>query len=199
MPRLPLALSAAAALVLAPAVPGEANGLRLGAGPQSRGEAWRNQTRLIDTRLATQYSTAVVPQGRRAAATAIPAFRGTYRGEFLAAARAAARRHDIPEDLFLRLVQQESGWNPRAVSHAGARGLAQLMPETARMLGVDPDDPLQNLEGGARYLRMMHNRFGDWRLALAAYNAGPGAVEQHGGIPPFRETRDYVRAILGAG
>ncbi len=195
---LPRLLSAA--LILGLAAPAAANGLRLGSGPQSREAAWRNQTRLSDTRLSAQYSTATAatPQGARRA-VAVPAFRGSYRGEYLEHARAAARRHNIPEDLFLRLVQQESGWNPHAVSHAGARGLAQLMPDTARLLGVNPDDPLQNLEGGARYLRMMHDRFGDWRLALAAYNAGPGAVEAHNGIPPFRETRDYVRIILGAG
>jgi soluble lytic murein transglycosylase-like protein len=180
-----------------PAPRAEANGLRLGAGPQSRQEAWRNQTRLIDTRLATQYSTATVPETARAAR--VPSYQGNYRGEYLEMARAAARRFDIPEDLFLRLIHQESRWNPNAVSHAGALGLAQLMPDTARMLGVNPHDPRQNLEGGARYLRMMHDRYGDWRLALAAYNAGPGAVDQHGGIPPFRETRDYVRIILGAG
>lgn len=189
-----------AALVVVLAQPAWANGLRLASGPQSRQQAWHNQIRLIDTRLARQYSLAAAqtPQGARAAAGPVPAFRGSYRGEYLDHARAAARRHGIPEDLFLRLVQQESGWNPHAVSHAGARGLAQLMPDTARLLGVNPDDPLQNLDGGARYLRMMHDRFGDWRLALAAYNAGPGAVEEHGGIPPFRETRDYVRSILGA-
>jgi soluble lytic murein transglycosylase-like protein len=175
----------------------QANGLRLGAAPQSRQDAWRNQTRLIDTRLSTQYSTASVPPTVRAAR--VPQYQGTYRGEYLDIARAAARRYDIPEDLFLRLVHQESRWNPNAVSHAGALGLAQLMPDTARMLGVNPHDPRQNLDGGARYLRMMYDRYGNWRLALAAYNAGPGAVDQHGGIPPFRETRDYVRIILGAG
>ena len=176
-----------------------ASGLRLGSGPQSRDEAWRNQTRLMDTRLSTQYSAAVAATPPAVTRSAIPRFQGSYRGEFLDLARAAARRHGIPEDLFLRLVQQESAWNPAAVSHAGARGLAQLMPDTARMLGVNPDDPRQNLDGGARYLRMMYDRYGNWRLALAAYNAGPGAVDTHGGIPPFRETRDYVRIILGPG
>ena len=106
--------------------------------------------------------------------------------------------HGVPTDLFLRLVQQESGWKPHAVSHAGAIGLAQLMPGTARKLRVNPRDPKQNLEGGARYLMQMYRKFGSWRLALAAYNAGPAAVEKHGGVPPYRETRNYVRKILGS-
>jgi soluble lytic murein transglycosylase-like protein len=76
--------------------------------------------------------------------------------------------------------------------------LAQLMPATARTLGVDPHDPRQNLEGGARFLRAMYDKFGSWRLALAAYNAGPGAVEKHAGIPPFKETKNYVKVILGS-
>ena len=112
-------------------------------------------------------------------------------------ARAAARRHGVPTDLFARLVTQESGWNPRAVSHKGAIGLAQLMPQTAALLRVDPRDPRQNLEGGARYLATQFRRFGSWRLALAAYNAGPEAVSRHDGVPPYAETRAYVAAILG--
>ena len=104
----------------------------------------------------------------------------------------------MPEDLFLRLVQQESNWNPSARSHKGAIGLAQLMPATARGLGVNPHDPRQNLEGGARYLRAQYDTFRSWRLALAAYNAGPQAVQKHNGVPPFRETRDYVRKIWGS-
>ncbi len=112
-------------------------------------------------------------------------------------ARAAAQRHGVPTDLFIKLVTQESGWNPRALSHKGAIGLAQLMPFTARKLGVDPHDPKQNLEGGARYLAEQYNRFRDWRLALAAYNAGPEAVARYDGIPPYRETRLYVAAIMG--
>ena len=127
----------------------------------------------------------------------MPKFRGGYKGKYLEVAKAAAKKHGIPEDLFLRLVQRESGWNPGAVSHKGATGLAQLMPGTAKKLGVDIADPHQNLDGGARYLRMMYNTFGDWRLALAAYNAGPGAVTKHKGIPPYRETRNYVRIIAG--
>jgi soluble lytic murein transglycosylase-like protein len=120
-----------------------------------------------------------------------------YRGPYLDLARQAARRHGIPEYLFIRLVQRESGWRADAVSHKGAIGLAQLMPETARVLGVNPRDPRQNLEGGARYLAQQYRTFGSWRLALAAYNAGPGAVEAHGGVPPYAETQSYVRVILG--
>ncbi|HAW47136.1 MAG TPA: lytic transglycosylase [Roseovarius sp.] len=127
-----------------------------------------------------------------------PQFRGAYRGPYLDMAKQAARRHGIPESLFLRLVQQESGWRADAVSHKGALGLAQLMPQTARLLGVNPRDPRQNLEGGARYLAAQHRKFGSWRLALAAYNAGPQAVEKYGGVPPYKETRNYVRVILGS-
>ena len=119
-----------------------------------------------------------------------------YDGPYLDMARAAARRHNVPEYIFLRLVQQESNWNPYAESHKGALGLAQLMPDTADILGVDPMVPEQNLEGGARYLREQYDRFGSWHLALAAYNAGPEAVERYGGIPPYQETQNYVSIIM---
>jgi soluble lytic murein transglycosylase-like protein len=124
--------------------------------------------------------------------------RGPHLHRFLDAAKQAAGRYRVPEELFLRLVQQESGWNSRARSPVGAIGLAQLMPGTAKDLRVNPHDPLQNLEGGARYLRQQFDRFNDWRLALAAYNAGPGAVMKYGGVPPYKETRNYVRRILGS-
>lgn len=182
--------------------PANAEGLQLHGSTKNRAALFNSQKRLLDGRLAKQYEASVrlTPNGRSAlagVAGAVPRYAGSYKGEYLEAARAAARKHGVPEDLFLRLVQRESGWNPGAVSHKGATGLAQLMPATARKLGVDIHDPLENLEGGARYMRMMYDRFGSWRLALAAYNAGPGAVEQHGGIPPYDETRDYVKAILG--
>jgi soluble lytic murein transglycosylase-like protein len=169
----------------------------------SRSALFQSQLSVLDGRAAQQYSNSVRLQPPRAevpAAFAVtsPAFTGRYSGPYLSMARDAARRHGIPEDLFLRLVQQESGWNANAVSHKGALGLAQLMPGTAAMLGVNPGDPAQNLEGGARYLRQQFNTFGDWRLALAAYNAGPGAVQQFGGIPPYRETQNYVRVIWGS-
>lgn len=114
-------------------------------------------------------------------------------------ARQKAEEYGIPEALFLGLVNQESRFNPNAISPAGAIGLGQLMPGTARDLGVDPYDPVQNLDGAARYLRAQLDRFGDPRLALAAYNAGPGAVARYGGIPPYDETQNYVAAILGGG
>ncbi len=112
-------------------------------------------------------------------------------------ARRAAERHGVPVSIFAKLVKTESNWHHAAVSSKGAIGLAQLMPQTARRLGVDPRDPEQNLNGGARYLAQQYAKFRDWRLALAAYNAGPEAVERFGGVPPYRETQAYVRTILG--
>ncbi|WIV52167.1 lytic transglycosylase domain-containing protein [Marivivens sp. LCG002] len=167
----------------------------------SRGSLFKSQLKVLDSRASEQYSfsSRLTPNAGSALVGAqVPRFSGNYSGPYLAMARAAARKHNIPEDLFLRLVQQESGWNAGAVSSAGAIGLAQLMPETAALLGVNPTDPAQNLEGGARYLAMQYRTFGSWRLALAAYNAGPQAVEKHGGIPPYRETQNYVRVILGS-
>ena len=158
------------------------------------------RVRVLDGRAAQQYagSTRLKPATSHAVAVAEATYVGAYSGPYLTLARDAARRHGIPEDLFARLVQQESGWNPAAVSQKGARGLAQLMPATAAGLGVDPADPSQNLDGGARYLRRQFERFGDWRLALAAYNAGPEAVARHGGVPPYAETMGYVVAIMGS-
>lgn len=162
--------------------------------------AFAAQTSVLDSRAAQQYSnsTRLMPKPPSTPASyGIPNYSGKYKGQFLPIAKSMARKHGIPEDLFLRLVQQESGWNPKAKSHAGAIGLAQLMPFTARKLGVDPWNPSQNLEGGARYLRQQYNRFQSWRLALAAYNAGPEAVAKYNGVPPYKETRGYVKAILG--
>ncbi|WP_298336703.1 lytic transglycosylase domain-containing protein [uncultured Erythrobacter sp.] len=118
--------------------------------------------------------------------------------EYVAKISELAQRFDLSPALLEAVVWQESRWREGAVSPAGARGLAQLMPGTARDLGVDPDDPMQNLEGGARYLRAQLDRFdGDLEKALAAYNAGPGRVERADGIPNIRETQHYVAAILG--
>jgi len=117
--------------------------------------------------------------------------------DYRAEAVRIAEQEGVDPDLFLRLVQQESAFKPTAVSPKGAMGLAQLMPGTARDLGVDPSDPIQNLTGGARYLRQQMDTFQDPQLALAAYNAGPGNVRKYGGIPPFQETQNYVSRILG--
>ncbi|WP_241484136.1 lytic transglycosylase domain-containing protein [Ruegeria sp. ANG-R] len=115
-------------------------------------------------------------------------------------AERAALRHGVPAPLFHALIHQESRWNADAVSPKGALGLAQLMPPTAAALGVDPHDPVQNLDGGARYLKAMFLKFGNWGLALAAYNAGPEAVERYAGVPPYAETTHYVATVLeGAG
>jgi hypothetical protein len=111
--------------------------------------------------------------------------------------KAAAQRYRINPALFRALVQQESGGNQNARSKAGAIGETQLMPETARGLGVDPYNQQQNLDGGAKYLRQQLDRFGgDVRKALAAYNAGPGAVQKYNGVPPYAETQHYVATIL---
>lgn len=105
----------------------------------------------------------------------------------------AAVRYDLSPDLLDAVARSESGYDPDIVSPAGAIGIMQLMPDTARALGVDPWDPEQNIMGGAAYLRGLVDRFdGDLERALAAYNAGPGRVVQYRGVPPFRETRAYV-------
>lgn len=115
-----------------------------------------------------------------------------------ALAIAAARRHRLDPALVLAVVGVESAFQPGAVSHKGAQGLMQLMPATARELGVtDALDPAQNLDGGTRYLRQLVALYGgDLGKALAAYNAGPGAVKRHGGVPPYRETHHYIDKVL---
>ena len=131
------------------------------------------------------------------------------RADVLAAIEATALRYSVHPGLrradlsvrdWLTLyranIEVESAYRQDAVSSAGAIGLGQLMPATARDLGVDPREPLQNLDGSARYLSMMLETFGDPRLALAAYNAGPDAVRQYGGIPPYRETQNHVARVM---
>lgn len=109
----------------------------------------------------------------------------------------AAARTGVPGELLAAVAKQESGFNPRAVSPAGAQGLMQLMPGTARGLGVTNSfDPAQAVDGAARLLRTLLDKFGSTELALAAYNAGPGAVARYDGIPPYRETQNYVRSIM---
>jgi len=110
---------------------------------------------------------------------------------------AAAAKYKVDPALLRGLIRQESNFNANATSPAGARGLTQLMPGTAAALGVDASVPAQAIEGGAKYLRQQLDKFGgDPAKALAAYNAGPGAVQRYGGVPPFAETQDYVRKVL---
>jgi soluble lytic murein transglycosylase-like protein len=123
--------------------------------------------------------------------------RSAARARMLPAVRAAELRHRLPAGLLDALIATESAYLPWALSRAGAAGLAQLMPGTAAELGVvNRFDPLQSIEGGARYLRRMLDRFGSVSLALAAYNAGPGSVLRTGGIPANGETEGYVAQVL---
>lgn len=147
-------------------------------------------------------------EARRVAAEAPPAGScpsGTWwrltdygvRSRIDTAVRDASLRYAIDPDLLHAVIRHESNYQVRAVSYKGAQGLMQLMPQTARSLGVaDPLRAEENVDGGVRYLRGMLDRFDDVKLAVAAYNAGPEAVDRYGGIPPYRETRDYVKRVL---
>ena len=116
--------------------------------------------------------------------------------ELLEQTSGAAKQLGLEPELLMALVWVESRYCPHALSPKGAVGLGQLMPATAKALGVDPYDSKQNLLGAAQYLRQQYDTFGDWSLALAAFNAGPGRVKDYKGIPPFEETKTYVRAVL---
>ena len=119
------------------------------------------------------------------------------RGDYDGLIGLTAREHEVEPALVKAVIAAESNFDPEAVSHKGAQGLMQLMPVTATILGVDdPLLPTENVRGGTRYLRLMLDRYGDVERAVAAYNAGPAAVDHYGGIPPFRETQDYVRRVL---
>jgi soluble lytic murein transglycosylase-like protein len=141
---------------------------------------------------ATTATSSTAPAYMSAAASDLPSDT-----PFGAEITAAAKRYGIDPALLAGLVKQESGFNPNAGSPAGARGLTQLMPGTAAGLGVtNVLDPAQSLDGGAKYLRRQLDAFGgDVTKALAAYNAGPGAVQRYGGVPPYAETQNYVRAV----
>lgn len=128
----------------------------------------------------------------------IPTSKTSTKSQVLNVVNQISKKYNVDEKLVQALIKQESGFNPKARSKAGAMGLMQLMPSTAKNLGVqDPYNMVQNVEGGVKYLKSMLNKYnGNVILALAAYNAGPNAVDKYSGVPPYKETQNYVRSIL---
>lgn len=182
------------ALVLALVLAGSATAPRGVAAQTYRLLSSDGTVHLTNTPTDPRYRRAGIVVGRPAKGTADKPLAAPFAHEI----GWAAERHGIPEQLIRAIIRVESGYNPRAVSRKGARGLMQLMPETALVLGVrDSFNPRQNIDGGVRHLRGLIERFdSNLRLALAAYNAGEQAVLTYRGIPPYQETRDYVNRVL---
>lgn len=191
--------SAGTAMIVIMAAPASADVLEIGAeGPRwiAGGPIAHHEVRSAPPQEMMIADEAAAPQRFVEVASGEAQARGVP-APFAAKVAELAGRYDLSPALIEALVWQESRWRPAAISPKGARGLAQLMPSTARELGVDPDDPLANLEGGARYLREQLDRFdGDLEKALAAYNAGPGRVQRASGVPRIRETQNYVAAVM---
>jgi soluble lytic murein transglycosylase-like protein len=136
--------------------------------------------------------TSAAPSTGTASQTSAASLAGVpYAGLFAS----AGAKYGVSPAVLAAMASQESGFNPSAVSQAGAQGLMQFMPSTAAGLGVNPLDPASSVDGAARYLSSLTNQFGSTSLALAAYNAGPGTVSRYGGVPPYAETQNYVRAV----
>ena len=200
------AVTAVAALALATFVvaPAHADVLEIGADGEARWISGPNVLQVETTDIALQQIAPLAEIPAEAAVFPDHAVADTWQHAqavpqaYAAKVAELSARFDLSPALIEAVVWQESRWHVGAVSSAGARGLAQLMPGTAREMGVDPDDPFANLEGGARYLREQLDRFdGDLEKALAAYNAGPGRVIDAGGIPRIRETQTYVASVMG--
>lgn len=164
----------------------------------ARMEEIRSRIESLSVKPAPPAPSSLAPVGFPAGASLPPGME--IRGAWEPLIQKAASKYELDVDLLRRIIDAESNGNPHAVSPKGAKGLMQLMPATAQALGVeDVFDPEQNIDAGARYLRHLLDTFGDTRLALAAYNAGPGNVRKYSGVPPFPETQSYVRKILGDG
>ena len=172
----------------------QARGVASGATPAAASPAGTPSTAPTAFAAALQAATAATP-----ASAPTSGAEGAGTGAYDALIEQAAQRNGLDPAVLHGLIQQESAFNPNAQSAAGASGLTQLMPGTASSLGVaNPLDPAQSIEGGARYLSQMMAQFGgNTSEALAAYNAGPGAVQQYGGVPPYAETESYVTKVLG--
>jgi soluble lytic murein transglycosylase-like protein len=189
-----MALCAAMLLALTPAV-ARADVIEIDSGGTAHYRNGTGEVRWTDP--AAEAEALIVAEGSIPPEALTPAGSNDIPADYAAIVADLASRYDLSPRLIAALVWQESRWRHDAVSNKGARGLAQLMPATARSLGVNAADPRANLEGGARYLRQMLDLFdGDVERALAAYNAGPGRVMKAGGVPAIPETRAYVASIV---
>jgi soluble lytic murein transglycosylase-like protein len=171
---------------------GAALGLGLASAPAALGQVLS----IGDDGAVTTYAGPQVFTSEGARAIAPPVAAAATPAEVVAAIQESALRHAVPPTVVEAVAWQESRYNQAAVSPKGARGVMQLMPATATTLGVDAADLKANIDGGVAYLAQQMRRYGDLRLALAAYNAGPGAVDRYGDVPPYAETQTYVRTIL---